>query len=299
MKAIALNVTPSPPAIRHHIQGAYDADAAVSSIEVLMHRRVSLEQWSLSAATNAFWRLYWPQSSGGSVTFQETELALEPGSLYLISPHTAFHSRCSRPFAKWYLHFNVGGPPTTCRPGIVKLRPTARMRALLLRTCPKLGPTEQIKAEESHPLESLELALLALRVALPEFQASRSDARLARCVAHLHEHLRDKITLRDLALLAGTSARTLAHIFASELGFPPMRYLIELRLNHAMKLLRQSDHSIEQIAEECGFPNRYYLTRMLSKYRRTTPAEFRRKSTGEEWQPVPARSAGVVSAPRV
>jgi AraC-like DNA-binding protein len=280
MKGTSLNVIPSP-AIRHHIRGAYHADAAVSSIEVLVHRRVSLKQWSLGAAANAYWRLYWPQSSGGYVTFQDTELPLEPGALYLISPHTAFHSRCSRPFAKWYLHFTAGGLPDTCRPGIVKLRPTARMRALLLRTCPKQSRSARAKAEESHPLESLELALLALRMALPEFQSSRSDARLARCVAYLHEHLRDKITLADLARFAGTSARTLAHLFAAELGFPPMRYLIELRLNHAMKLLRHTEHGIEKIAEECGFPNRYYLTRMLSKYRKTTPAEFRRRSAGE------------------
>lgn len=120
-------------------------------------------------------------------------------------------------------------------------------------------------------MESLELALLSLRMALPEFQSSRSDAKLARCVAHLHEHLRDKITLAELARTAGTSARTLAHLFAAELGFPPMRYLIELRLNHAMVLLRHTDHNIEQIAEECGFPNRYYLTRTLSEYRLIIP----------------------------
>ncbi len=215
------------------------------------------------------------------MTFQDAELPLEPGSLYLISPHTAFHSRCSRPFAKWYLHFNTGGLPDACRPGIVKLRPTARMRALLLLTFPKQIRSGRTKAEESHPLESLELALLALRMALPEFHSSRPDARLARCVAHLHEHLRGKITLAKLVQCVGTSARTLAHLFAAELGFPPMRYLIELRLNRAMLLLRHTDHSIEEIAEECGFPNRYYLTRMLSKYRLITPAEFRKKSAGE------------------
>lgn len=107
-------------------------------------------------------------------------------------------------------------------------------------------------------MESLELALLSLRMALPEFHSSRSDARLARCVAHLHEHLREKITLAKLARIARTGARTLAHLFAADLGFPPMRYPIELRLNHAMMLLRHTDHSIEQIAEECGFTNRYY-----------------------------------------
>jgi AraC-like DNA-binding protein len=280
MKEVALEASPSPT-IRHYIRGAYHADAAVSSIEVLLHRRARLDQWSLRSATNAFWRLYWPQSSGGHVTFQDTELALEPGSLYLISPHTAFHSRCSRPFAKWYLHFNAGGLTNTCGPGIVKLRPTVRMRALLLRTCPKQCRSGRMKPEESLPLESLELALLALRMALPELHSSRSDARLARCVAYLHEHLQDKITMAELARFVGTSERTIANFFAAELGFPPMRYLIELRLNHAMKLLRHTDHSIEKIAEECGYPNRYYLTRMLSKYRKTTPAAFRRKSLEE------------------
>lgn len=54
-----------------------------------------------------------------------------------------------------------------------------------------------------------------------------------------------------------------------------MRYINELRLNRAMNLLRHTDFSIEQIAAECGFPIRYYFTRMLSKYRKTTPATFR------------------------
>ena len=74
----------------------------------------------------------------------------------------------------------------------------------------------------------------------------------------------------------GTGQVGLAVFFrVVRIAFPPMRYLIELRLNHAMKLLRHTDDSIEKIAEECGFPNRYYFTRMLSRYRRTTPAAFR------------------------
>ncbi|MCB1093918.1 MAG: helix-turn-helix transcriptional regulator, partial [Verrucomicrobiae bacterium] len=89
-----------------------------------------------------------------------------------------------------------------------------------------------------------------------------------------------KITLNDLSRFAGVSVRTLSTMFVSGTGFPPMRYLIELRLNHAMKLLRHTGHSIDQIADECGFPNRYYFTRMLAKYRKTTPAAFRARSDG-------------------
>ena len=133
MPSTPLHVTPAHPAMRHHLRGTHNVDAAVASIEVLMHRNVSLERWSLRSASNAFWRLYWPTSRGGVITFEGTEHTLEPGYVYLISPHTPFDSECTRPFSKWYLHFNAGGLPQACRPGIVKLRPTARMLKLLDR----------------------------------------------------------------------------------------------------------------------------------------------------------------------
>lgn len=276
MKSTHLDIHPNLPAIRHRIRGTHHADGPVAGIEVLMHRFVVLDKWDLRAAANAFWRLYWPASHGGCLMFQGKNHPLDPGCLYLISPHTAFHSECTRPFSKWYLHFNVGGMVDVCPPGIVRIRPTARMRALLSRTCP--GPKHSTKAVEPaiQPLESLEPTLLALQQALPSFRFSpAADARLPRCITYLREHLMEKVTLAHLTRFSGLSARTLAHLFVTKVGSPPMRYLIELRLNHAMKLLRHTDHTIEQIAEECGFPNRYYFTRMLSKYRKTTPAAFR------------------------
>jgi AraC-like DNA-binding protein len=276
-----LNVTPTPPAIRHRIRGTHHVDAAVASIEVLMHRFVSLEEWSLHSAANAFWRLYWPTSRGGVITFDGADYELVPGCLYLISPHTAFDSECPQPFSKWYLHFNAGGLPQDCRPGIVKLRPTARIRKLLDATCPKDKRSKSSAEPAIHPLESLGLVLLVLQQSLPQFAAeSNADSRLPGCIDYLQNHMQEKVTLAELARFAGISPRTLSQLFVTKLGFLPMRYLIELRLNQAIKLLRHTDHSIEQIAAECGFPNRYYFTRMLSKYRKTTPAAFRRSNRG-------------------
>ncbi|MCA8987500.1 MAG: helix-turn-helix transcriptional regulator [Planctomycetaceae bacterium] len=279
----SLNVRPELPAIRHQIRGMHHVDAAVCGIEILMHRYVCLEEWSLVGATNAFWRLYWPESSGGSMRFQKTDYPLDPGSLYLISPHTAFDSHCSRPYAKWYLHFNTSGLPGPCRLGIETIRPTPRMRKLLTETCP-VGKQFHASEQHSHrPLETLELLLLVLQEGFPRFQLTANpDDRLERCVTYLQDHLKEKVTLAQLARFAGVSPRTLSWLFKSELGFPPMRYLIELRLNRAMKLLRHTDCSIEQIAEDCGFPNRYYFTRMLSRYRKTTPAAFRVLSPGTD-----------------
>ena len=45
-----------------------------------------------------------------------------------------------------------------------------------------------------------------------------------------------------------------------------------------MKLLRHTDHSIEQIARECGFGDRCYLTRIFTKHRQTNSAAFRKEA---------------------
>lgn len=280
MKRHDVKVDCGPPVVKHTIRGMRLADAPVSSIEVLMHRHVRLNEWKLRFAADPYWRLYWPTSRGGRLVFAGNEHPLEPGWLYLIAPHTAFDSDCSRPFSKWYVHFTVGGLHEHCRPGILRIRPAAKMRALLASVCPSRMQTRKGTTQPSAPLETLELVLLAVQQVIAQVRLPLdADGRLPRCVSFLRDRIAQRTTLRDVARFAGVGMRTLSHMFVSGVGLPPMRYLIELRLNHAMKLLRHTDQTIEDIAAECGFPNRYYFTRMLSKYRQTTPAAFRARGS--------------------
>lgn len=276
MKWSNVPVDVGPPVVRHRIRGTRLADVPIGAIELLMHRHIRLKEWKMRTAADAYWRLYWPTSGGAEVVFEGRKQILEPGCLYLITPHTAFDSDCARPFTKWYIHFTVGGLDDYCRPAMVSLRPTARMRTLLARTCPGTKHGRRSEAQTVTPLETIELIVLGLQLAFAgRHLSSGADSRLARCIAFLRERMPEKIALRELAQFAGVSVRTLSQMFVSESGFPPMRYLLELRLNHTMKLLRHTNQSIEQIAEECGFGNRYYFTRMFSKYRQTSPAAFR------------------------
>ena len=55
-----------------------------------------------------------------------------------------------------------------------------------------------------------------------------------------------------------------------------MRVLLDFRLDQACRRLRHTNESIEQIAEDCGFPNRYYFSRMLKQHRAISPAAYRK-----------------------
>ena len=55
--------------------------------------------------------------------------------------------------------------------------------------------------------------------------------------------------------------------------------LAELRLEEAKKLLRSSNLKITQIAEQVGYPNLQYFTRVFTGQMNMTPAEYRKITT--------------------
>ena len=151
------------------------------------------------------------------------------------------------------------------------------MRRLLAQTCPAGNTPGALQAVVPNALATIELIVLVVESALDKKNAlPPANPRIVNCIGFMRKRLMEKLTLKILARSIGTSPRRLTQMFVAETGFPPNRYLIELRLNHAMRLLRHTDESVEQIAEECGFANRYYFTRMFTKYRQVSPASFRK-----------------------
>jgi AraC-like DNA-binding protein len=56
----------------------------------------------------------------------------------------------------------------------------------------------------------------------------------------------------------------------------PIKYLIELRLNHALYLLKDINLSIAEIAEETGFSDIYYFSKLFKKNFGKSPSKMRK-----------------------
>lgn len=73
----------------------------------------------------------------------------------------------------------------------------------------------------------------------------------------------------------GISQPHLRRLFHKNFGITPIRYLIELRLDHAQLLLCSQSCSVEKAALASGFSDYRYFSRVTKKLRGCTPSQLR------------------------
>ncbi len=89
------------------------------------------------------------------------------------------------------------------------------------------------------------------------------------------EHLDRALSVEALAERVGMSPRNFARVFAAEFGTTPARYLLQLRVEAARRLLEQTDKALVQVAKACGFRSVDVMRRAFARGLGTTPARYR------------------------
>jgi AraC family transcriptional regulator of arabinose operon len=101
------------------------------------------------------------------------------------------------------------------------------------------------------------------------------DPRIERVINHCRVRLERVFLLPELAALAGLSPTSFSRLFAQEMGMPPMRYLEQLRINRACRLLELSQAKIESVARQVGFANPFYFTLRFKRQLGVSPRQYR------------------------
>ena len=93
----------------------------------------------------------------------------------------------------------------------------------------------------------------------------------------IHERYAEDITLSDLSTLTGLHKNYLLNVFTKEVGISPHRYLTNIRISQARRLIRQG-MLISEVAAVTGFSDQSHLTREFRKHSLITPGAYRRKA---------------------
>lgn len=166
-------------------------------------------------------------------------------------------------------------PPLALLPPLFNLV-VPGIRCLADQLLEEMQTPAMLNADAADSLARLLLVQVArhLRRA-PAATKTLHTASLARLRDYVMAHLGDRILVADLAKQAGLSLDRFAVAYKEETGRTPHQFVLALRLEHAVDLLRRSPLSVADVAHTCGFASQQHLTNLMSSRLGVSPRRYR------------------------
>lgn len=126
---------------------------------------------------------------------------------------------------------------------------------------------EEISAYAESVLDDIEKYITA-------DQTGSSHRVILDILNYIEEHYNEDIGLTELADRAGMSTAYLSVLFKNEVGTSYVKYLTELRIKKAKKLL-QKGYKVNEVSEMTGYSNYRYFCDIFKKHEGQTPNEYK------------------------
>lgn len=105
---------------------------------------------------------------------------------------------------------------------------------------------------------------------------NRKLDKLEKVFSYINTHYSEKIELHNLAELVYMSPNYFSSFFKQCTGFSPIEYLNKMRVSEAIKLMKNTDKTIAEIALDCGFNNLANFNKIFRHFTDTTPSSLRK-----------------------
>jgi AraC-like DNA-binding protein len=95
----------------------------------------------------------------------------------------------------------------------------------------------------------------------------------------LRQNLSHAWTVEEMAAIIGLGTTSFTEKVKKHTGFPPLNYLINIRISEAIKLLKKQDQNITTIALETGFYSSQHFSTTFKKLTGYTPGDFKKRNS--------------------
>jgi len=100
--------------------------------------------------------------------------------------------------------------------------------------------------------------------------------RFNKILDHINNNYHHQISLSTLSTMVGISTFRLSHFLRDTLGIPFQEYLQNIRFEHALRELKNSNLSIQTIVRKCGFSDPKYLNALMKSRFHLTALQYRK-----------------------
>lgn len=161
----------------------------------------------------------------------------------------------------------------------IELSPLLPLRSMTRLKDPPFGAEQRIRLY----LEQLLISLYQRKDSKPiqkrveTFMQKKNYKQLTRNVyQYLEDHIADKLTLEQIAKELGYSVAQMKKIFKAETSNSVMDTFIRLKVEEAERLIWEGDLNFTQIAEQLGYDNVQYFSRLFKQRTGMSPTECSR-----------------------
>lgn len=104
-----------------------------------------------------------------------------------------------------------------------------------------------------------------------------------QCIDYIYAHIKDRITIEDLACHTGLSQNYLSRVFKQNLGISISDYIREKKIEKATHLLRYSDKAVVDIANYLSFSSQSHFIQVFENFTGLTPKKYRDRYYKSMW----------------
>ncbi|MFA6292248.1 MAG: AraC family transcriptional regulator [Victivallales bacterium] len=241
-----------------------------------------------SIITDPFNRMYWVKSGYGYVEHHGITYRLVPGRLYLIPAYSPGRYWCSAEMKLCWCHFTASVLANAELFGLFKCEYEMKISEGKMSLTGHLWDII-LKSFRSGNISDSTAVDGALRLLLSFFLETADAAELKQgrevfekfspAFKHIEENISKEIKISELARTVNLQENYFTNLFTKYFKTSPVRYVNLQKIKHAQKLMYNSSLSLKEIAQQTGFSNEFYFSRVFRKTAGMPPGEFRRRSS--------------------
>lgn len=129
----------------------------------------------------------------------------------------------------------------------------------------------------SNTLENLILMLIRSK---DDYRFTGADVpdNIHAVVDYMYSHYAEEVSLDDLAVVSGYNKFYLCRLFKKHFNMSPQEYVIQLRIQRAKELLRDTEMPIQNIGNLTGIHDPNYFYRLFKSRSGVSPASYRKNT---------------------
>ncbi|MBN1436321.1 MAG: helix-turn-helix transcriptional regulator [Sedimentisphaerales bacterium] len=240
-------------------------------------------KWNTPDTYSSYWRLYLSGSDGSAVGCNGLKHVLKRGEFWFVPAWIHFSCINESPVKHFYIHFDIVGlsGPAVRRVfnAPVRVAQNVDFDKCVAQITPKTpNHTSQLCRANAIVMQQFSALLDSLSTADTAYlsRSTVAQSRFSHLFRYIDDHLNMPLENELLADLCHQSTSHFIRSFSREMHQSPAKYVQERRVASAAQRLVFSDDSIDQIAAQTGFSNRFHFSRVFARYMTVPPATYRK-----------------------